>query len=132
MLSAMLDPQSYWRSPWRSHVAAAARGVERARITPRIEAVLHRHGAPIDYEIFGHAFLHSAAADREFALVLSDAQGDLFAVAERERAATKALAVHEMLSTALGDLLLRATSGRGDIGALSAWIMGDAEGPPPD
>lgn len=131
-----LDPEAYWRSTWRTPVARLARQADREHISQRVEAALRHRGGGFAYDIFDRQFLLSTpalpglAGEPDICLVLTDAVGDRFAVAERERAATKALAVHDLLHTALCDLVTRATSGQRDVNAITRWIMGHDDEPP--
>jgi len=131
-----LDPEAYWRSTWRAPVARLARQDDRGHISLRVDAAMRQLGTGFAYDIFDHRFVPSPpslpglAGEPDICLVLADAVGDRFAVAECERAATKALAVHDLLHTALCDLVIRATSGRRDVNAITRWIMGDDDEPP--
>lgn len=131
------DHGAYWRSTWRSSTARLARQVDRPRIAARVEIAMGRFGAAVGHDVFGRRFLLCAPAlpgvpgDAEMEIVLGDAADDLFVVHVRERAATKAVAIHELFSTALADYLARATSDHRDRDALARWIVGTDDGPPP-
>jgi hypothetical protein len=88
--------------------------VDRPRTARRIQLVLREHGAPIAYEVFEQAFalcepsLPGVRGDPDIALVIGDAEHDLFFVALRERGALSSLSVHEAIHDAVRDFLGRA------------------------
>ena len=126
----VFDHDGHWRSTWRTPVARMARGLDRARLAARVEIAVKRVATQLACEVFGHAFSTDASArpgtagDNDMYLVLGDARDDLFVVCWRERAAPKAVAIHEQASTALVDFLARATSGSRDIDRIARWISG--------
>lgn len=137
MLQPMIEPEAYWRSPWRAPVGRMAQQQDRAHIGQRVEAALRRFGAPIAYEVFDRSFvlcestLPRLAGEPDIGILLADATGDRFAVGVRERGAIKELAVHDLLRTALGDFLARSIEGQRDLTAIARWIMGQDAAPPP-
>lgn len=88
--------------------------VDREATAARIEAVLREHGAAIAYEIFDRQFclcapdIPGVAGDPDIAIVLGNAEFDLFFVAQRERGGLSAVSVHESLEDAVRDALGRA------------------------
>lgn len=93
--------------------------VDRAESARRIEALLTQHGDPIAYEVFDREFMLCApdvpgvSGDPDIAIVIGDAEHDLFFVAQRERRALSSLSVHESIHDALRDFLGRAGSAVG-------------------
>lgn len=90
-----------------------ARLVDRSETTRRIETLLREHGDPITYEIFDHRFmlcepdLPGVQGDPDIAIVIGDAEHDLFFVAQRERGGLSAISVHEAVDDAVRDFLGR-------------------------
>lgn len=88
--------------------------VDRAETARRIEALLRQHGDPIAYEVFDREFklcapdMPGVSGDPDIAIVIGDAEHDLFFVAQRERGALSSLSVHESIHDALRDVLGRA------------------------
>jgi len=93
--------------------------VDRAESARRIEALLTQHGDPVAYEVFDREFVLCApdvpgiSGDPDIAIVIGDAEHDLFFVAQRERGALSSLSVHESIHDALRDFLGRAGSAVG-------------------
>lgn len=91
-----------------------ARSVDRAETARRIEALLREHGAPIAFEVFDREFvlcephLPGVKGDPDIAIVLGDAEFELFFVAQRERGGLNAVSVHETIHDALGNFLVKA------------------------
>lgn len=88
-----------------------ARAIDRAETAKRIEALLREHGAPIAYEVFDREFvlcephLPGVVGDPDIALVIGDAEHELFFVAQRERGGLSGLSVHESLHDAIRNFL---------------------------
>ncbi|MBN8533009.1 MAG: hypothetical protein J0L51_02865 [Rhizobiales bacterium] len=103
-----------WTGSSNSLRIRVARELDRAGTSGRIEAVLRAHGAPIAYEVFDRDFvlcephLPGVQGDPDIALVIGDAEHELFFVAQRERGGLKFLSVHEAIHDAVRDFLGRA------------------------
>jgi hypothetical protein len=108
--------------------ARMARALDRPRLARGLEEALRRHGAPIGYEVFGHRFLLCApdapgvAGDPDLAVVLGDAEDDLFFVAVRERGALGSLSVHESVLDAVADFIGRAADSLAEPRRIAARI----------
>jgi len=88
-----------------------ARTLDRVALAARLRAVLAVHGAPLGYEVFGQDFVLGGEARPEIAIVIGDAEHDLFFVAQRERGALDAISVHEGAIAAVADFLGRGAEG---------------------
>lgn len=105
--------------------------VDRAETARRIEALLRQHGDPIAYEVFDRDFKLCAPdvpgvnGDPDIAIVIGDAEHDLFFVAQRERGALSALSVHESIHDALRDFLGRAIGTAGPASVSNLLVSKD-------
>lgn len=103
-----------WTGPSNSLRIRVARSLDRVETSARIEALLRSKGAAIAYEVFDRDFvlcephLPGVQGDPDIALVIGDAEHDLFFVAQRERGGLSFLSVHEAIHDALRDFLGRA------------------------
>lgn len=101
--------------------------VDRPETARRIEALLRQQGHPIAYEVFDRAFILCAphlpgvSGDPDIAIVIGDAEHDLFFVAQRERGGLSSISVHEAIHDALRDFLGRAIGAAG-LSAVSGLI----------
>lgn len=114
-----LSLENRWTNLSNSLRIRVARLVDRAETARRIETLLRQHGDPIAYEVFEREFtlcapdLPGVSGDPDFAIVIGDAEHDLFFVARRERGALGSLPVHEAIHDALRDFLGRAMGAQG-------------------
>jgi hypothetical protein len=114
-----------WTNLSNSLRIRVAKLVDRAETAQRIEILLRRSGHPIAYEVFDRAFILCAphlpgvSGDPDIAIVIGDAEHDLFFVAQRERGGLSSLSVHESIHDALRDFLGRA------IGAIGLSSVSD-------
>jgi hypothetical protein len=103
-----------WTGPSNNLRIRVARSLDRVETSARIEALLRSKGAPIAYEVFDRSFvlcephLPGVQGDPDIALVIGDAEHDLFFVAQRERGGLRFLSLHEAIHDALRDFLGRA------------------------
>lgn len=97
--------------------------LDRAALARGLEALLRVHGAPIAYELFGHCFAPDRPGDPDVALVLADAEHDLFMVGQCERGGLSFVSVHEAIHDAATDLLVRAAPGLADPRRLVAPLI---------
>jgi len=108
-----------WTGPSNSLRLRVSRGLDRAETARRIETLLRRHGAPIAYEVFGRDFvlcapdLPGVAGDPDIAIVLGDAEHELFFVAQRERGGLGPISVHSAPHDAIRDFLVQAMGAAG-------------------
>jgi hypothetical protein len=108
-----------------------ARLVDRPETARRIEALLRQHGHPIAYEVFDREFilcepaLPGVIGDPDIAMVIGDAEHDLFFVAQRERGGLSSISVHEGIHNALRDFLGRTIGAAGPSSASSVLAMKD-------
>lgn len=118
-----------WTGPSNSLRIRVARLVNRAQTAQRIEALLRHQGDPIAYEVFDRTFilcepeLPGVKGDPDIAIVIGDAEHDLFFVAQRERGGLSSISVHEAIHDAVRDFLRRATGNNicADSSALIVW-----------
>ncbi|MCU0883591.1 MAG: hypothetical protein MUC44_01375 [Beijerinckiaceae bacterium] len=103
-----------WTSTYSSLRIKVARQLDRPATALKIEALLRQHGHPVAYEVFDHDFvlcephLPGVRGDPDIAIVIGDAEHDLFFVAQRERGGLGFVSVHEAIGQALRDFLDRA------------------------
>lgn len=108
-----------WTGPSNSLRVRVARLVDRPGTARHLETLLREHGHPIAYEVFDRAFVLCAPAlagvpgDPDIALVIGDAEHDLFFVAQRERGGLGSISVHEAIHDAVRDFLGRAIGASG-------------------
>jgi hypothetical protein len=94
--------------------------VDRPETSRRIEALLRQVGANVAYEVFDRDFtlcapdLPGVAGDPDIALVIGNAEHDLFFVAQRERGGLSAISIHEAIHDAVGDFIRRAVGAAGN------------------
>lgn len=118
-----------WIGPSNSLRIRVARLVNRAQTAQRIEALLRQQSDPIAYEVFDRAFilcepeLPGVKGDPDIAIVIGDAEYDLFFVAQRERGGLSSISVHEAIHDAVRDFLRRATGNTNcaESSALIVW-----------
>ena len=111
---APLQLSNRWTNLSNSLRIRWAEAVDREVTAVRIERLLEGHGAPLAYEVFGRAFclcapdLPNVAGDPDIAIVLGDAEHQLFFVAQRERGGLDSISIHESINDAVRDFLGRA------------------------
>lgn len=114
-----VDIDNRWRGLASSLRRRWAERVDRDQTAMRIEALLRAHGHPIAFEVFERHFIlcepqvPGVQGDPDIAIVLGDAEFDLFFVAQRERGALSGVSVHESVHDAVRDFLGRAMGGTG-------------------
>lgn len=106
--------------------------VDRPETARRIESLLRQRGHPIAYEVFDREFilcepqLPGVQGDPDIAIVIGDAEFDLFFVAQRERGGLSSISVHEKIHDALQDFLGRAMGASDPSTVSRALAMKDA------